>query len=88
MKAHKQRLLHPYYFSEPVPNSLNGIVPLILRTVRVRLPNGEVHEVNRFDFNLMTAAKATDYYIQLSNLAWIRFGNLTFVGQAQDEEGR
>ncbi|KKK87958.1 hypothetical protein LCGC14_2748030 [marine sediment metagenome] len=81
-------MIAPYYFSEPTPDSVDGIVPLILRTVRVRTPNGEVHEVNRFDYNLMAAAKATDYHIQLSDLAWIRFGNLTFVGQAQDEAGR
>ena len=75
-------LLQPYYFSEPTPDS-HGIVPLILRTVRVRIPNGEVHEVNRFDYNLMATAKADDMHIQLSDLGWIRFGNLTFVGQAQ-----
>ena len=77
----------PYYFTEPRPDP-DGTVPIILRTYNVRLPNGEIRQVNRFDFNLMAMAKAVDRHIQVSDLGWIRFGNLTLVGNAQDSDGR
>lgn len=46
-------------------------VPLVQRTYKVAKPNGEVSEVNRFDFNLACSVAPNDY-IQCSDTSWIR----------------
>lgn len=50
-------------------------VPLVERTYKVIKPNGEVTEVNRFDFNLAYCV-ARDRYIQCMDTSWIRVRNL------------
>ena len=51
---------------------------LINRTYRVRKPNGEIVEVNRFDFNLAACADPTQY-IQCSDTGWMRVDHLTII---------
>ena len=51
-------------------------VPTIQQTALVKRPNGEVVEINRFDFNIAFAA-GTDRYVQCEDQSWIRVGNLT-----------
>ena len=60
----------------------NEAVDLLDRTHRVRLPNGETCEVNRFDFNMHRFADLDDEWdrtIQLACGAWIRHRNLVFI---------
>ena len=57
--------------------AVNGI-PLIDRTYKVKRPNGDVAEVNRFDFNLAYCADR-DTYIQCTDTGWIRIRNLTVL---------
>ena len=52
----------------------NGVA-LVDRTYRVHKPNGEITEVNRFDFNLADKSQ----YIQCSDTSWGRVSNLTIV---------
>lgn len=63
-------------------------VALIDRTCRVRKPNGEVVEVNRFDWNLnICCARGAlalgeprpVHYIQCSDNSWMRMDRLTLV---------
>ena len=61
-------------------------VPLIERTYRARLPNGEVANVNCFDFNMCRFADMDgeyDRYIQLMNGVWIRHRLLTVLAKAR-----
>jgi len=53
-------------------------IPPIERTYKVRKPNGEIVQVNRFDFNLAHCADKTSY-IQCSDRGWMRVDNLTIV---------
>ncbi len=61
----------------------NGI-PLVERTYKVRLPNGQITEVNRFDYNLAYCADRNTY-IQCSNTGWIRVCNLTVLTDVDSE---
>lgn len=63
-------------------------VALIDRTWRVRKPNGEIVEVNRFDWNINTCCVAAarvlsepspTHYIQCSDSSWMRMDRLTLV---------
>lgn len=55
-------------------------VPLIDRTITVRKPNGELAEINRFDFNLaMCCDRGGDRYVQLIDKSWIKANRLTRV---------
>ncbi len=54
-------------------------VALIDRTYKVREPNGEVTEVNRFDLNLTLCAKP-DSWIQCLDKSWISANRLEIIG--------
>ena len=64
----------------------NEAAGLLDRTHRVRLPNGETCEVNRFDFNMHRFADLdgeSDRYIQLACGAWIRHRKLEFLAPSE-----
>lgn len=54
-------------------------VSLIDRTYKVKKPNGEIVEVNRFDMNLTMCAKPKSW-IQCSDTSWIPANRLTILG--------
>lgn len=51
---------------------------IIRATYKVRKPNGEVVEVNRFDLNLAYCGDR-NRYIQCSDTSWVRVSDLTIV---------
>ncbi len=53
-------------------------IPLIDRTYKVRKPNGEITQVNRFDMNLTMCAKP-ESWIQCSDNSWISANRLTIL---------
>lgn len=59
-------------------------VPMIERTVAVRIPNGKIRRVNRFDYNLAACVKS-DRYIQLTDTSWIRASLLQHVREPRDK---
>ena len=50
----------------------------ITDTYKVRKPNGEITEVNVFDYNLAYCAKDNPY-VQCSDTSWLRVRALTIV---------
>jgi hypothetical protein len=53
-------------------------IPIIEWTYKVRKPNGEVTEVNRFSYNLASCVDKTQY-IQCADQGWIRLDKLTLL---------
>ncbi len=53
-------------------------VPMIELTYKVTKPNGEITEVNRFDFNLAWCVDKA-HYIQCADTSWVRVGLLTVL---------
>ena len=53
-------------------------IPLIDRTYKVRRPNGEVTEVNRFDMNLTLCTKP-ESWIECNDNVWIQANRLKII---------
>ena len=53
-------------------------ISLIDRTYKVRKPNGEVTEVNRFDMNLTLCAKP-EAWIQCKDSSWLSANRLQII---------
>jgi hypothetical protein len=53
-------------------------IPPIERVYDVRLPNGDLAQINRFDLNLALAVGG-DHYVQLTDTSWIKANRLTIV---------
>jgi hypothetical protein len=53
-------------------------IPLVERTYKVRKPNGEIVEVNRFGMNLTMCAQP-DRYIQCSDTSWLQAKRLEII---------